>query len=322
MTGRRIVVGTLVLAVLAAWMAWTLLPGAGDGARNDEARQTARASDAPAQDARERGDPPEPPPDAVLPSEALPLAQRLPALEALALAGNPEAACRLAVERIRCARLKRWQPDGFDRSREDRLEAEGKLDQANDVANDSLLRIQQKSDCEAAGAGDDPDLLSLLAPAAAAGHGPAAVLYFEAGSNLHDQRGIYQHPGFDAWRRNAARQLQAALDAGVPEASRSLLKAYAMDGDFASGLIGDDPARTWFHLVLSSQLFGTTIHPRTAARINLPEAERVRIAAEATTFRRDRFGERVFAGRALDAWGITRQPGSTASATCGPPISL
>lgn len=322
MTGRRIVVGALVLAVFAAGIVWTVLPGTRDVTRNHDARQTANASDAPASDAPERGDPPAPPPDALLPSEALPLAQRLAALEALALAGNPEAACRLAVEQIRCARLRRWQPDGFDRTREDRLEAEGKLDQANDVALDSLLRIQQKSDCEAAGAGKDPDLLALLAPAAAAGHGPAAVLYFEAGSYLHDQHGIYQHPGFDAWRRDAARQLRAALDAGVPEASPSLLKAYAMDGDFASGLIADDPARTWFHLVLSSQLFGSTIHPQTAARVNLPEAERVRIATEATTFRRERFGERVFARRALDAWGITRQPGSRASATCGPPMPL
>lgn len=317
MSARRFALVSLLLAAVVALVFWSQRP------RTDDIAPSAGASDdasnvtepLPIEEAR-----PDVATDAALPSEALPLSQRLPALEALARAGHPEAGCRLAVERLRCARLRRWQADGHDLDREARLEAEGKLEQANEVASQSLMRLQQKSECEAAGALGDADALTLLAPAAAAGHGPAAVLYFEAGRGMRSQRGIYQHPGFDAWRRNAARQLQAALDAGVPEAARSLLMAYWMDGDFASGLVPDDPQRAWFHLVLASELFGSSIHPDTAANLALPDAAvRERIAAEARAFRRERFGEAVYEARPLDPAGIHRQPGLTASDFCREP---
>lgn len=320
MTGRRFSIGALLL-VLAALAGWLLATSRAPATRSvvavqDAAPDAERTSRAPIEAAT-----PAAASVAALVPESLPLAQRLPALESLAREGHPEAACRLAVERIRCAQLRRWRPDGDDLERELRLESEGSLEQANDLASESLLRVRLKSECEQAGATGDADVLSLLA-AAASKHGPAAVLYFEVGRTLRHRRGIYQDPAFDALRRNAARHLQAAFEAGVPEASRSLQMAHWIDSDFATGLVEDDPARAWFHLVLSSQLFGTTLHPDTVARVGLPEADRARITAEATAHRLRHFGPGVFRARGMDARGIHGQPELTASDFCGPPIPL
>lgn len=321
MTTRRIAVFAVALALLAALAAWMLRSESPSDAPADPTAGDER----PAVSGTAMGvEPTKPPPSASapLPPESLPLQERLRALEALARAGHAEANCRVAVERLRCARLASWQPGGYEQVREAELEAEGKLEQANELASQTLLRISQKQACEAAGVRSDGDLLALLAPAAASGHGPAAVLYFEAGRSLRHGRGIYEHPAFDAWRRDAARHLQAAFDAGVPEAAHSLMMAYWTDGDFASGLVPDDPRRAWFHLVLSNELFGHEFHPDNAKLLGLGDAETARITAEATAFRRERFGDAMFVARAMDAESLLRQPGLVASDICGPPMRL
>lgn len=322
MTTRRIAAFAIALALLAALAAWMLRHEPQDIAPPDDAASVVRSATVPDTAMPVEASRPSPSASAPLPPESLPLSERLAALAALARAGHPEASCRVAIEHLRCARLARWTPDGGDKAREARLEAEGKLEEANEVAGQSLRRISQKQACEAAGVRDDGDLLALLAPAAASGHGPAAVLYFEAGRNLRHRRGVYQDPAFDAWRRNAARQLQAAFDAGVPEAARSLMMAYWSDGDFAIGLVPDDPRRAWFHLVLSNELFGRELHPDNAARLGLGDAESARIAAEATAFRRERFGSATFLPRPMDAASLLHQSGLSASDICGPPMRL
>src|SRR5690606_30297005 len=136
------------------------------------------------------------------------------------------------------------------------LESRGQLEEANQAAEATLLRIAQKKACGSAPPIESVGSLALLGPAAAAGHVPSALLYFELGHEFRNERGIFVHPQFDAWRRNAARNLQAAFEAGHPGAAQALGRAYLNDGDFANALVPDDPGRAYLHLQLASRLSG------------------------------------------------------------------
>ncbi|KFL35752.1 hypothetical protein N788_06825 [Arenimonas donghaensis DSM 18148 = HO3-R19] len=254
-----------------------------------------------------------------LPPETLALSQRLAELERLAEAGHPEASCQLVVERLRCGFLQRWQPERGNRSRELQLEAQGQLEEANRAAEATLLRIEQKNACGTAPPIESVDSLALLGPAAAAGHAPSAVLYFELGHEFRNERGIFRHPHFDGWRRNAARHLQAAFEAGHPGAARALGRAYLDDGDFANGLVPDDPRRAFLHLQLAALLDGQQGRLVPERSMGLDADERARLKAEAMRLHRDRFGGRTYQGPELSARGPYRQPGFSASDFCNLP---
>jgi len=260
--------------------------------------------------------------DETLPPETLALSQRLAELERLAKAGHPEASCQLVVERLRCGFLQRWQPERGERSRELALESAGKLEEANLAAETTLLRIEQKRACGTAPPIESVDSLALLGPAAAAGHAPSAVLYFELGHEFRNERGIFMHPHFDAWRRNAARHLQAAFDAGHPGAARALGRAYLDDGDFANGLVPDDPRRAFLHLQLAALLNGQEGRLAPEPSLGLDANERARLKAEAVRLHRDRFGGRTYRSSELSARGPFRQPQLSASDFCGAPKPL
>lgn len=257
--------------------------------------------------------------DEPLPPETLALSQRLAELERLAEAGHPEASCQLVVERLRCGFLQRWQPERGERSRERVLESAGKLEEANQAAEATLLRIAQKRACGTAPPIESIGSLALLGPAAAAGHAPSAVLYFELGHEFRNERGIFRHPHFDAWRRDAARHLQAAFDAGHPAAARALGRAYLDDGDFANGLVPDDPRLAFVHLQLTALLTGEQGPLAPAMDLDLDPRERARLSAEAARLHRDRFGGRTYDGPELSARGPFRQPGFSAADFCNLP---
>lgn len=254
-----------------------------------------------------------------LPPETLALSQRLAELERLAKAGNPEASCQLVVERLRCGFLQRWQPERGERSRELVLESAGKLEEANQAAEATLLRIAQKRACGTAPPIESIGSLALLGPAAAAGHAPSALLYFELGHEFRYERGIFRHPHFDAWRRDAARHLQAAFDAGHPGAARALGRAYLDDGDFANGLVPDDPRRAFLHLQLAALLNGQEGRLAPEPSLGLDADERARLKNEATRLHRDRFGGRTYQSPELSARGPFRQPGFSATDFCDLP---
>ncbi|WP_374472729.1 hypothetical protein [Arenimonas sp.] len=261
-------------------------------------------------------------PSSALPAESLPLSQRLAELQRWSDAGHPEASCRLAIERMRCRMLRARPEKPGPSAREERLEEEGNLEAANAEAEAQLLRLEQAAACREANPGNEVGALALLAPAAAAGHAPSQVLYFSIGKQFRFQRGIYQHPGFDAWRRDAARHLYAAAQAGEPEAASALARALGNDSDLGDGLVPDDPRAAYVQRVLADRLFGRETHPSWARRAGIGEPERRRLEAEAARLHQERFAGRRFRDRQLDASAPHRLPALSASDFCGPPIPL
>lgn len=326
LTNRRILV--LVAAVALVAIAWRV---AGPGPERSTAATASSASPAQARDAA--NPPPAMPaapastpaadaPASALPAETLPLSQRLAELQRWADAGHPEASCRLVVERMRCRMLRISRPQAAAGGFERRLEEQGRLEEANAEAEKALRRLEQDAACREADAGGEGGALALLAPAAAAGHAPSQLLYFTIGRQFRFQRGIYAHPGFDAWRRDAARYLRAAAEAGLPEANEALARAARTDSDFADGLVPDDPAEAYLRQRLAARLFGRDNFRPGQRGYGLDEATQARLEAEAERLHRERFGGRQFRYRPLDASGPNGEPALTASDFCGPPLPL
>lgn len=317
-----IVVAALLLAALV-WRGWPA-PAGPAVAPNDLAQSTPgeTAPDGVVPEAAGTQTPRADAPASALPAETLPLAQRMAELQRWSEAGHPEASCRLAIERMRCRMLRARPPQAGPSPYEQQLEREGQLEAANAEAEAGLLRLEQAAACRDANPGDEVGALALLAPAAAAGHAPSQVMYFAIGNQFRFQRGIFQHPGFDAWRRDAPRYLQAAFDAGLPEASRGLVTAYGGDTDFASGLVPDDPAQAYLHLRLRHLLDGEEWNAMYDRRPGLDDARRRQLQAEAERLHRERFGGRRYLPRGLDASAPYRLPALSASDFCGPPIPL
>ena len=324
MSRRRLLAASVLVAGLLLAVAWwlrTAADGAPAVATPAAEPPTAAAPAATVEPSDSPAPVPEAPPaaDAPLPADTLPLSQRIAELERLAAAGHPEASCQLVVERLRCGFLARWQPERGERSRELRLAEQGQLEAANRAAEDTLLRIQQKQACRDAPPLESVGSLALLGPAAAAGHAPSAVLYFELGREFRNERGVFQHPHFDAWRRDAARRLQAAFEAGHPGAARALGRAYLDDRDFANALVPDDPARGYLHLQLASRLSGGRRPIGEDLVPGLEAGERARLQAEADRLHLQRFGGRTDEGPELNARGPYRQPALSAADFCGDP---
>jgi len=320
-TRRTVVlIGTVALAVIAWRFAWpgdgspdTATAPAGTGAAASPTPETPpTVATTPTADA----------PASALPAETLPLAQRLAELQRWAEAGHPEASCRLVVERLRCRMLGITPPGAAPSHREQRLEADGLLEEANEEASRTMLRIEQAAACREAGAGGEGGALALLAPAAAAGHAPSQLLYFSIGRHFRFQRGIYQHPGFDAWRRDAARYLRAAAAAGLPEATEALARAARSDTDFADGLVPDDPGEAYLQQRLAARLFGRDNFRPGQRGYGIDDAAQAQLDAEAARLHEARFGGRRFQYRPIDASGPDQSPTLSASDFCGPPIPL
>lgn len=323
---RRIplLIAVLVLVMLGAW--WLRPAGLGTGGAQPSPPAATAAADTTPPSAESDPSPAPATSKALasepLPAETLPLSQRLAELERLAAGGHAEASCQLVVERLRCGFLQRWQPERGNRSRELRLESEGQLEAANEAAEATLLRIAQKQACGTAPPIESIGSLALLGPAAAAGHAPSALLYFELGHEFRNERGIFQHPHFDAWRRDAARHLHAAFEAGHPGAAHALGRAYLDDGDFANGLVPDDPRRAYLYLQLSGHLSGGRRRLSEDFHMGLDAEERERLKAEAQRLHRERFGGRSYASPELSARGPFRQPDLSATDFCTAPKAL
>lgn len=321
MTRRRLpwLLG-LVLALAGAWLLQTWVSGVDE----PTAPLATESLQGPAESAVTEPSPPadDPMPGAPLPDESLPLPQRLAELERLAEAGHPQASCQLVVERLRCSFLRRWSPEAGTRSRELRFESEGHLDLANEIAEASLVRIEQKQACRSAPPIESIDSLALLGPAAAAGHAPSALLYFQVGHELRNERGIFRHPHFDAWRRDAAQRLHAAFEAGHPGAANALGRAYRDDGDFANGLVPDDPRQAYLYLRLARHLSGGRRRLAEYFDLGLDPQERARLDREAERLHRERFDGRRFDSPELSVGSPFQRPGLAASEFCSAPRPL
>lgn len=198
---------------------------------------------------------------APLPLPGTPIAQVIAALKPRADAGDSRAACRLAVEMLRCRHLEeasQYVPgDGlpFDES----LARRGNLDAADRFAEMEIRKIRLTQQCAAV----DSALLQLapgyLADAAFAGETEAMLRYA-----IGEQHGIsgssafVRDPDFERWRRESPGMLLRAVQAGRPEAVNMLGLAYRSDDSPFAGLIADDPVQGLAWGLVFSRLSGAT----------------------------------------------------------------
>lgn len=236
----------VALLVAAAIVCW---PPAGFR-RGGDAQQPATAGSADA--AALRGQATSPPPEsptrpaqAALPPVDAPLSAIVEPLVARADGGDSKAACRLAMELLRCEALAFYEtiPAFNGPSQEARLEAKGQLDAADRVAAAEIARIRLMQECRTIPSGLRGRGGHYLGQAARAGEPEAMVRYADSQLWPPDGRGIYSDPEYDRWRRDAPAMLHRAFAAGVPEAVIVLMTAYQGDYGGVGSIIPNDPVK-------------------------------------------------------------------------------
>lgn len=261
MNGRaRRVIGLLILLAVAV-AAMVVLRAESPRGNGDAKRQTPESRAVASPDkpfSLPSGAPGEQPTRAPLPAVDAPLAVILEPLAVRADAGDSRAACRLAMELIRCsAQVFNVPVAGYtDTAAELAMEAKGDIEAADRIALAELERLRLQAECR-----DVPDTLKdrgghYLAQAARAGEPEAMVRYADVQHWPMDGRGIYSDPEFDRWRRDASAMLHRAFAAGVPEAPFYLLIGYQADAGGLSTLIPDDPVRAEATHMLMVRLHG------------------------------------------------------------------
>lgn len=195
---------------------------------------------------------------APLPPPGTPVATLADALKPLADAGDSRAACRLAVELLRCRRLQQHNelltPD--TEPADVRLARAGHPELADRLAEMAIRKIQFQQDCNTL----DPTLLEqaphYLAMAAHAGE-PEAMLRYAIGEH-HGMLGLgfTADPDFERWRQASPAMLLRAARAGRTEAVHLLHVAYGSDTTPFAGLVDDDPVQAYVWGIVRSKLSG------------------------------------------------------------------
>lgn len=208
---------------------------------------------------RARGQSPWP----ALPAVDAPLATILLPLSDRADRGDAKAACRLAMELIRCQATAYYLSIGVFNypGLEKKFEAEGNLKAADSIAANQMELLLRSQECQAV-PGDLRDRSAhYLAMAARAGE-PEAMLRYADGMHWPlDGRGVYSGPEFDTWRRDAPRMLRRAFEAGIPEAPFLYWVAYQDDFGALSALIPNDPVKAEAIRMLMMRLHGWNERP-------------------------------------------------------------
>lgn len=196
-------------------------------------------------------------PTVSLPPSGSPLAESLGPLQALADAGSSQAACRLAIELLRCAHLESTKsmrtPDGRPL---DVIAAEsGNLEHANRLGQMDIRRIELMQQCATV----DPALLAAapryLAAAARAGEPEAMLRYATRAQDGGSFSSAFaRDPDFARWRLEAPAMLMRALEAGRPEAVELLASAHRHDANPLSALFGNDPVQERAYQLLAARL--------------------------------------------------------------------
>lgn len=227
---------------------------------------------------------------AALPPPDAPLAQILPALVRRADAGDGKAACRLAMELIRCTQVADWASISMPKNDEHQQETDPALDEYWDQRR--LWQLERQMQCRGVPASLRDRGSHYLVQAAHAGEPEAMVRYAEGGHWPPSGRGIVADPGFDAWRRDAAAMMYRALAAGAPEAVQLLMINYSDDFGLLSALVPDDPEQALAMHLLSARLFGTSESPHKSRNLSAGAVVRARERAE-------QMHERYFQNRRL-----------------------
>ena len=303
-------VGLVVLASTSLWFSQrgtpeSLAASAGPAATSPESAARDVAADAPGD--RARGQRPWP----ALPAVDAPLSTILLPLSDRADRGDPKAACRLAMELIRCQVTAYYQSIAAfnDSSLEKKLEAEGNLKAADSIAANQMELLLRSQECQAVPEDLRDRGAHYPAMAARAGEPEARLRYADGMHWPLDGRGVYSDPGFDAWRRDAPRMLRRAFDAGIPEAPFLYWVAYQHDYGALSALIPNDEVKAEATRMLMMRLHGWGERPVPS---RLDPASLARASELARQWHEGPFKGRRYAGQDRSVYqfpGFPRQDG-------------
>lgn len=215
-------------------------------------------------------------------------------LEARADAGDSRAACRLAVELLRCAQIEDFlstatAEDGtgvFEQS----SERDSRLDDADRWAHEQVWHIRTREQCRQLPQALHARSWDMLRGAALASE-PEAMLRYAQGTALQTSRGFQLgHPGLDDWRREAQPMMERAFRAGHREAAMLLWAGHVFDNEPYAGLITNDRERALALHILSSLQRG----------VGMPPLERFNAAQIATAMRQaEAWHKTYFGGRTV-----------------------
>jgi hypothetical protein len=246
----------LPVVLFLVFRSWQHLPGS----TRSEATSVAPPSPAPAQAAPVDRTARPALPSEPLPPADVPISDVATLLQSRADAGDSLAACRLALELLRCdqidASLSKF--DDSERALQG-MESAGMLEHAKGLADQLSWQIAREKECRAL----PPDLRGksahYLTQAARAGE-PEAMLHYAEAAHLGNLEGLalYRAAEFDAWRRDAPGMLHRALQAGRGEAVQMLRLAYQGDYGPLSSLFENDPVEAQAYLLMFTRMVGGT----------------------------------------------------------------
>jgi len=247
-----------------------------------------------------------PPPP--MPLVGIPLRDSLPSLRERADAGDGKAACRLAMELLRCREVGRLTPER-ERWMEEQLQAlpAGSADErVESMARTLSLHRGVRAACAGLPAGLEDQAGRYLRTAALAGE-PEALIRYAAGEGF-DNRAGYGYiltPEFDQWRREARGLMDRALVGGDPRAAVFLYGAHSNDTGLFAGLTAGEASETYAYAALIRNLYGESLAPLASfLDFPTPPAEQAGpAAARAAAWHQDYFDGRQFdlIDMALDA---------------------
>lgn len=246
-----------------------------------------------------------------LPAKGTPLGRLWATLQAAAQSGDSGAACRLAIETLRCVHVTRvagtWAASQADEAGELQtlLDFEaapssfGRRAPANDpqaqgAVNDMTERTRAAArQCEGLSQDRTDMAISLLRAAALAGQPDAQAVYAAGEGWFLTIPGGMGRPEFEQWRREAPMVVARMLDEGHPEAPGLLAGAYSGQ-TWLGGLYEADLERATAHLILNARLMGKPeAAERQLAKVPAEITARARQQAEALYARH-------YAGRPVD----------------------
>jgi hypothetical protein len=246
-----------------------------------------------------------------MPLTGVALRDALPSLQTRADGGDGKAACRLAMELLRCREMAEVDP-----AKDRQIEAQ--LEQRPAGPGDGLAEMMERqltvhravrAACAGLPAGIEDRAGNYLRIAALAGE-PEALFRYAVGEGFNTRRGygFIRTPQFDQWRHEAPALMERALAGGDARAALALHDAQANDAGLFAGLVAGTPSDAAAYRLLAQSLFGESLQlleqpllPGFAAETPgpdqapvLPAEQAQRAATQAASWHRDYFQGRRF----------------------------
>lgn len=194
-----------------------------------------------------------------LPPANIPLSEVYDLLQTRADAGDGKAACRLAIELLRCRHSKNVSKYFLAQSvdynlLEANVSLKDKLTSQNALDERRLVYLEKNKSCNNISDDQYKQVFKYLRQGAYAGEPDALVPYID-GTGLGNDLSFIRDRNFDVWRSDALPLIEAALHRGLPESVVFLSSGYVEDLGLFSALLEDDPFRAEVMRQLYFQLF-------------------------------------------------------------------